>query len=345
MDKCLETPVFLTFFVKYNTLEKVFSMIQEVKPRMLFLASDGPREGCVDDVSNVNRCREIVENIDWECEVYKYYQTTNRGIVVNLNYGLTNAFKITHRLIFLEDDKLPTKSFFYFCEQMLERYKDDQRILRVCGGNHCGIYEKCEADYFFARYQYSGAMGMWRRSYEELDRGFAFLEDKYTRKCLEGNLPKEWKHLIKKAAIARKDFLEDGLPKSDELMAELELYLQNRCNIYPKRNMIIDIGCAEGSEHCPDDIRKVPKALQQSIMGISYEIEGELKHPSYIVPDIEFEKELLKRTGTGSGLRQLLIKIETFFRYWRYGNFNEAIAKLKKYISRKFSNRTDKNGL
>lgn len=345
MDKYLETPVLLTFFVKYSTLEKVFSMIKEVKPRVLFLVSDGPREGYTDDIENVNRCRAIVDNVDWKCDVHRYYQTTNKGILDNLYYGLTNAFKVTDRLIFLEDDKLPTKSFFYFCEELLEKYKDDQRILRVCGGNHCGIYEKCPTDYFFARYQYSGAMGMWRRSYEELDREFAFLKDRYTKECLEGNLPKEWKNLIKQAAIARRDFLEDGLPKSDELMAELELYLQSRCNIYPKRNMVIDIGCTKGSEHCPDDIRKIPKAYQQSIMDMSYEIEGDLKHPDYVVPDINFERELLKRNGTGSSLKQFLIKIETFFRYWRYGNFNEAVEKLRKYIRRKFRNKTDKNGL
>ena len=345
MEKYLDTPVLLTFFVKSSTLEKVFSMIREVKPRVLFLVSDGPREGYIDDVENVKKCREIVENVDWKCDVHKYYQVANRGILDNLYYGLTNAFKMTDRLIFLEDDKLPTKSFFYFCDELLEKYKNDERILRICGGNHCGIYEKCTSDYFFARYQYSGAMGMWRRSYEELDREFVFLKNKYIKECLESSLPKEWKNLIKKASSARRDFLEDGLPKSDELMAELELYLQNRCNIYPKRNLVVDIGCVQGSEHCPDDIRKVPKAFQQSIMNASYEIEGKLKHPDYVLPDMLFEQTLLERNGADSGLKQFLIKIETFFRYWKYGSFHEAIVKLKRYIRRKLNNKTDKNGL
>ena len=118
MEKYLDTPVLLTFFVKSSTLEKVFSMIREVKPRVLFLVSDGPREGYIDDVENVKKCREIVENVDWKCDVHKYYQVANRGILDNLYYGLTNAFKMTDRLIFLEDDKLPTKSFFYLCKNI-----------------------------------------------------------------------------------------------------------------------------------------------------------------------------------------------------------------------------------
>lgn len=345
MRKQLKTAVLLTFFVKYNTLERVFAMIRKVQPPILFLACDGARSDHPDDVENIRKCKQIVENIDWECDVHRYYQTENKGILYNGNYACRNAFEIVDRLIFLEDDKLPTESFFFFCEELLEKYKDDERVYGICGGNHCGIYENCEADYFFVRYPYSGASGIWKRSFENIDRSFSFLEDSYTRECVEYALPKEQKNKINRAIIARRDFLKDGMPKSSELASTLEFYLQNRCNIYPKYNMIVDIGCAKGSEHFPDDIRKVPKVYQKSIMDKSYDIDHKLIHPKYVIPDRKFEEELLKRGNRGSAWRELMIKIETFFRYWHYGSLEEAIQKLKKYVIRKIGNRTDKNGL
>lgn len=345
MKSYLDTPVFLTFFVKHDTLRKVFARIREVKPRILFLVGDGPRKDHLDDIENVRKCRKIVENIDWECEVYRYYQDENTGILYNSNYGLINAFKIVDRLIFLEDDKLPSKSFFYFCDELLEKYKDDQRIYAIAGGNHCGIYKNCKADYFFARSPYSGAVGMWKRSYEAHDREFAFLEDNYIKNCVKMLLPKERRNLISRAIVARRDFLEDGMPKSNELITLLEFYLQNRCYLYPKRNMVVELGCVEGSEHFPDDIRKVPRVYQKAIMSKSYEFKGSLKHPKYVVVDKAFEDELMKRGIGSSIIKEILVKAETFIRLWVYGSFDEAMAKLKKYALRKLRNRTDKNGL
>lgn len=340
--KELNTPVLLTFFIKYETLEQVFAMIRQVRPKILFLVGDGSRPDHPDDMERIKRCRQIVDNVDWECDVHKYYQDENKGILYNSSYGLTKAFEIVDRLIFLEDDKLPSKSFFYFCDELLERYKDDLRILRICGGNHCGIYENCESDYFFARYPYSGAAGLWKRGYEGEDREFMFVENKYTKECMKRILPPEWKKLVAKAEIERECFIEDGLPKSFELIDKLEFYLQNRCNLYPKYNMIIDLGCAKGSEHYPDDIRKVPKAVQRLIMNKNYEIAGELRHPKYVVPDTNFEQGLLKKQN--SVLHELVMKMESFFRIWYYGSLDEAVAGLKRYLYRKLHKGIDKNG-
>lgn len=75
----IDIPVLILFFNRPNMLKRVFEQVKIAKPSKLYLFQDGARENRLDDVVNVQKCREVVSDIDWECEVYTNYQEKNNG--------------------------------------------------------------------------------------------------------------------------------------------------------------------------------------------------------------------------------------------------------------------------
>ena len=165
MEYRCKSPVALIFFNRPDTLEKVFEKVRKVRPEKLFLIQDGPRNE--KDFEKIAECRTIVENVDWECEVIKDYSNVNLGCGVRPQSGITNALKQVDRLIILEDDCVPEESFFEYCDEMLEKYKDDERICYISGLNHFESWDCGDNDYFFAKTGAIAAWATWRRSWSE----------------------------------------------------------------------------------------------------------------------------------------------------------------------------------
>lgn len=151
--------VAMIFFNRPDTLKTVFESVREAQPSKLYLIQDGARANRPKDVENVAKCREVVSNIDWECEVVHDYSDINLGCGKRIFTGLSNVFMHEEYAAIVEDDIVIGESFLPFCKEMCERYKDDQRIHMISGMNHLGVYEECPYDYFFS--QGGGAIWGW----------------------------------------------------------------------------------------------------------------------------------------------------------------------------------------
>lgn len=136
MGYIMKSAVTMIFFNRPDTLEKVFEKVRTAKPPKLFLVQDGARKGNSEDLEKIQKCRQIVDNVDWCCEVYKNYSDVNLGCGVRPQSGITWALSQVDSTIILEDDRVPDMSFFTYCDEMLERYKDDERICYISGLNH-----------------------------------------------------------------------------------------------------------------------------------------------------------------------------------------------------------------
>ena len=146
-DARIDVPVLFLFFARPKTTQKVFDAIKQARPSKLYLYQDGAREGREDDVKRVAECRKIVEQIDWDCEVHKQYLTQNQGCDPSEFLSIKWMFETEEYGIILEDDDVPSQSFFPFCKELLEKYKNDDRIQMVCGYNPIDRYEAIQEDY------------------------------------------------------------------------------------------------------------------------------------------------------------------------------------------------------
>lgn len=142
-----DVAVLLIFFVRDDVFSKTFEAVKKARPRTLLLFQDGPREGRSDDIEGIKRCREIAEAIDWDCTVYRNYQDKNWGCDPATFYSHKWAFSLVDKCIILEDDCVPSQSFFPFCKELLDKYENDLRISRIAGMNNLGVFDECPDDY------------------------------------------------------------------------------------------------------------------------------------------------------------------------------------------------------
>lgn len=163
----LNTPVLFLTFNRFDTTKKVFAEIKKAKPKQLFLASDGPRnekeKKVVQEIRNY-----LLKNITWDCKVKKLFREKNLGCKYAVSSAIDWFFENVEQGIILEDDCLPSQSFFRFCQEMLEKYKDDERIMQISGTNVQGK-TKIEESYFFSKCFNAWGWATWKRAWKFYD--------------------------------------------------------------------------------------------------------------------------------------------------------------------------------
>jgi len=129
------TPVAFIIINRPETTKKVFDQIRKVRSQKLIIVADGPRTNEHDDIEKCTRFRTVVESIDWECQIYQNFASENMGGGLRPATGISLAFEHIDRAIILEDDCMPAFSFFHFCDELLENYANDGRIMHISGDN------------------------------------------------------------------------------------------------------------------------------------------------------------------------------------------------------------------
>ena len=175
----VDVPVAIQAFIRPQMLEQQWAVIKEARPSVLFVRSDGPRDTVPTDAELIAKSRAITEDIDWECTVYRLYEEKNIGMYGMMKKCPPFIWSKVDRCIFLEDDQIPSVSYFRFCAELLEKYKDDLRIERITGVNLCEKWEDTPDDYLFARVPTSSGTAMWRRSYEARDPELSYKNNPY----------------------------------------------------------------------------------------------------------------------------------------------------------------------
>ena len=146
------TPVAFIIFNRPDTTKRVFAEIAKARPPKLLVIADGPRADHPADVEKCAAVRAIIDGVDWDCEVLKNYSDVNLGCKRRVSSGLDWVFDTVEEAIILEDDCLPHPTFFRFCEEMLEKYRDDKRIAMISGDNLQFGRKRTGYSYYFSRY-------------------------------------------------------------------------------------------------------------------------------------------------------------------------------------------------
>jgi hypothetical protein len=170
-DFQLTTPVAFLIFNRPDTTARVFEAIRQAKPPKLLVVADGPRPDRPDDIEKCKAARAIIEKVDWDCEVLKNYSDVNLGCGKRVSTGITWVFEQFEEVIILEDDCLPHPDFFRFCEELLEKYRDDKRIMAIGGTNVIGEWKSSVQSYHFSYHGSIWGWASWRRAwcYFDLD--------------------------------------------------------------------------------------------------------------------------------------------------------------------------------
>jgi hypothetical protein len=321
-------PTALIFFARPDLLEVTFEAIRKAKPNKLFLIQDGARISNDNDIDNIEKCRIIVDNVDWECEVYKNYSEVNLGCGMRVYSGIKWAFERVDRLLILEDDCVPAQSLFPFTAELLEKYKDDDRIGMICGMNNLGIYNETPNDYFFSTTGSIWGWATWKRVWDTMEYDLEFLNDKYSSQLVfnyDSIQDSNAKFLSKK--------LIDGQKLTSwSFQHGMNLLLHAQLNIVPKHNLISNIGMSENGANSVSSIRFMPRGLRSIYYMKTYTLEFPLKHPKYIINDLKFKKKLYRLMGDGYPMVKLFRNIESLIYRIFGGDFKLIIKGFKRRI-------------
>lgn len=169
MKAKVESPVLFIVFNRPETTQIVFDAIKSSRPQKLYIAADAPRAGNEEDRQNCAQVKEIVNQIDWQCDVHYRFAETNQGCGPGPYNAISWAFEKEDRLIILEDDCVPAQPFFSYCNELLELYKNDTRIWIISGNQYNEEAVKTPHSYFFSRYGHSWGWATWRRCWDQMD--------------------------------------------------------------------------------------------------------------------------------------------------------------------------------
>lgn len=159
----LSTPVAFFIFKREKQTRKVFQTIAQARPLKLYIVADGPRNPAEDQ--DCESTRKIVEQIDWDCLVYKNYADENLGIRSRIITGLDWVFRQEEKAIILEDDCLPHWSFFRYCQELLTFYQDHPKVMHISGDNFLYEPKVHRRSYYFSKYAHVWGWATWRRAW------------------------------------------------------------------------------------------------------------------------------------------------------------------------------------
>ncbi len=362
----VDIPVLILFFNRPQQLGQVFAQVRKARPSRLFLYQDGPRSE--KDMPGIMACREVVSQVDWECQVETLYQEKNYGCDPSEYISQKWAFSHVDKCVVLEDDDVPAVSFFSFCKEMLERYESDTRITLISGFNVEEQTTDAEGDYFFTTNFSIWGWASWRRVIDQWDEHYTWLDNPVAVHQLE--------ELISERGY-RDDFLPMCRKHREQGKAFYEtifwshMLLSNGLAIVPCKNMINNLGATADSTHFGGSLQTMPRGYRRIFTMQRYELPFGVKseelrvknkgnhfeeetnsdsslftlhssllhHPPYVVEHVAYRHRAYRIMGWMNPMVKVGRSFEELFLNLRYGNFSYILkairARINKWLGKK----------
>lgn len=158
------TAIVFLIFNRPEETARTFAAIKAARPSTLLVVADGPRLDRAGEQELCARTRTVIDGVDWPCEVLRNFADANIGCGRRVSSGLDWAFSQVDEAVILEDDCLPDPSFFPYCDELLERYRTDERIMMVSGNNFQNGASRTWDSYYFSRLPHCWGWATWRRA-------------------------------------------------------------------------------------------------------------------------------------------------------------------------------------
>lgn len=278
----MKAPVLLIGFNRPDNMSQVFASIKQAQPSILYIAVDGPRPDKEGETEKCQQCKELAKQVDWPCELHTLFREKNAGCALGVSGAISWAFENEDRLIILEDDCVPVQSFFTFCDEMLERYKDDTRVWQVCGRSyHANSEFFKDSDYIFSQYAHIWGWATWKRCWNQFDLMMSdfpnfiltggaynvFHSPKLAKRANNGN-------------IGRYKNIEELSSHTWDYQWGYTKLKNGGLGIVPSVNLIKNIGTASGTHSSGVYIDTLPTG----------ELPTPLRHPSFIIANAKHDE-------------------------------------------------------
>lgn len=277
------TPVAFLIFNRPDTTARVFEAIRRARPARLLVVADGPRPGRPGEERLCAEARAVIDGVDWPCEVLKNFAERNLGCKGRVSSGLDWVFTQVEEAIILEDDCLPHPGFFPFCEQLLERYRNDERVMMIGGTNYLLDSLAIPESYCFSRYFPIWGWASWRRAWSRYDIAMRDWAEFKARRGLDTYYSQRF---MRNHVAAMFDAAHDNRIDTWDIQWFYSCLFSNGLCAIPRVNLISNIGLV--GTHTSGDTSNNLFPL--------FDIEvDDLRHPRQVSPNLAYDDEFFAK--------------------------------------------------
>lgn len=283
------TPVLLIIFNRPDCTKQVLDILRKIKPKQIFIAADGPRKDVKTDSLKCKETRDLIGTIDWECELKTLFQENNLGCKEGVSKAIDWFFENIEEGIILEDDIIPDLSFFPYCEYLLNRYRNDKRIMMISGHNPIINWNNGKS-YLFSKIGTIWGWASWKRSWNLYQKSMPDWERLRKTDDLRFILHNhvQWRSRKELFDLVHRNYIDTW----DYQWTYSRLFNYG-LSIVPSVNLVNNIGFDENATHTKQSI-----FLNQKVYSISFP----LLHQNLVYPDFEYDNQVFK-SNLGGGIK------------------------------------------
>jgi len=309
------TAVALIIFNRPDITEQVLRRIALAKPKRLFVIADGPRPNRPGEAEKCAAVRSIIDRVNWDCEVVKNYSDVNLGCAVRVASGLTWLFEQVDHAIILEDDCIPHSTFFEFCEELLERYSEDERVMQICGYNPLASHPS-DYSYYFSRMVYCWGWATWARAWKRYDLSISGWP-KIRETSLFMDIAPNPAFAMEQTKLLDATYKQADKWDTWDYQWGLTVWAQYALTVMPMVNLVSNVGFGPDATHTKG--RNDPFYRLYGDLPVKA-IQFPLRHPPYMIRDYGYDQSAVEyelRTKSRPGLyRRVRNKLAAAARHW-----------------------------
>lgn len=275
------SPILFLVFNRPDCTRRVFEAIREARPPRLYVAADGPRASRPGESERCDAVRRVATDVDWPCQVITLMRSENFGCKRAVSSAITWFFDHEPEGIVLEDDCLPAASFFPYCDELLARYRTDERVMCISGDNFISGTWDPPHSYYFSQYAHIWGWASWRRAWRHYDVDLTAWRNGIHQNMLETRFPNEgrarvhWRGLFD--AVAR------GEIDTWDYQWTFACWANRGLSCMPKVNLISNIGFGHDATHTVSPESKLAGMPCGSLA-------LPLAHPASVAPSTEADR-------------------------------------------------------
>ncbi|WP_295800465.1 nucleotide-diphospho-sugar transferase [Mucilaginibacter sp.] len=308
-----KSAVLFVIFNRPDTTARVFEQIRAAKPARLYIAADAPRPNNATDKLLCKQTRAIVDRIDWDCELKTLFNETNRGCRQGVSAAVTWFFDNEEDGIILEDDCLPSNSFFKFCDNLLEKYRDDTRIRHITGCNLQLGKKWGEYSYYFSNRVHIWGWASWRRVWNDYDLHLSKYHEPEIRERLQNIyqdplVVESWLNIFKD--------VKAGKVNSWAYPLDFINFFNNGLVIIPNENLISNIGFGGDATNT--------LSTESVYANLPVAEIDEITDPVFILPEKRADLTIINRDFKIEEQRRKQNALKRRVKRWFVSSFNNA---------------------
>ncbi len=297
----MTSAVLLLAFRRPETTKKVFDAVRKARPPRLYVAADGPRDGKPGEPEACAATRKIFEGVDWPCRVETLFRPSNLGLKKAIPEAISWFFSQEPEGIILEDDCYPSQDFFNYADELLARYRTDERVMQISGS--CLVKADNRSSYYFSKYSHIWGWATWARAWRQYDvdmSGWPGFKERTAREGFwqSGKEQRYWERIF--------DAVFAGKVNTWDYQWLFALWNAGGLTAYPNFNMVSNIGFGVDSTNTHEvDADKSARP---------WEPLGEILHPTKVERDADADAATFRKFFYGSFGSRLKARLAKFLR-------------------------------